>query len=59
MIKSFAVDTVVVACGSKPNDPLYDELKGKVETIIKVGDCVKPRSILEATREGADAGFKL
>ena len=58
-IESFAVDSVVIACGSKPNDPLYNELKGKVETIIKVGDCIKPRSILEATREGADAGFKL
>ncbi|HXY75105.1 MAG TPA: FAD-dependent oxidoreductase, partial [Dehalococcoidales bacterium] len=58
-METFPVDTVVFACGSKPNAPLFEALQGKVKNIIKIGDCIKPRSVLEAMREGADAGLNI
>jgi hypothetical protein len=58
-MESLPVDTVVFACGSKPYAPLYEELTGKVNTLIRVGDCIKPRSVLEAMLEGADAGLTI
>jgi len=66
-----SVGTIVCAVGAQPNDGLHEELvssglkviplspggeggvRGKV---IKVGDCVQPRTILEAVREGFEAG---
>ncbi|MDI3498950.1 MAG: 2,4-dienoyl-CoA reductase, partial [Archaeoglobus sp.] len=38
---------------------LYDELQGKVSELYKIGDCVKPRKALDATREGADLALKV
>ncbi len=57
--KELACDTVVIAVGTKPNDGLYDELQGKVAELYKIGDCVKPRKALDATKEAADLALKI
>ena len=43
---------IVVALGSKSNTALLDELKGEIANLYAVGDCVKPRTMLEAINEG-------
>jgi 2-enoate reductase len=50
------VSTVVCAVGADPNDELYDELVSAGLSVIKIGDCVQPRTILEAIQEGFQAG---
>ena len=48
------VDTVVLAMGSRSTDHLYRALKGRVQDLYPVGDCLAPRGVhhalLEATR---------
>ena len=50
------VGTVVCAVGADPNDELYKELVSAGFSVIKIGDCIQPRTILEAIREGFQAG---
>jgi 2,4-dienoyl-CoA reductase (NADPH2) len=52
-------DTVVLAAGSNPNEDLYTTLKGQVLECFAIGDCVKPRHILEAVEEGMDVASKI
>ena len=52
-------DTVVLAAGSRPNRQLLKALERKVPEVYQIGDCVKPRSILEALAEGFHVGQKL
>ena len=44
-------DTVVMACGTVPVNPLEDRLNGLVEKIIVVGDAKKARKAYEAIHE--------
>jgi 2,4-dienoyl-CoA reductase (NADPH2) len=46
-------DTVVLAAGSAPNNKLAEQLKGKVPQLYKIGDCVKPRKIIDGMSEAA------
>ncbi len=57
--KEIECDTAVLAVGTKPNDGLYDELKDRVAELYKIGDCVKPRKALDATKEAADLALKI
>ncbi len=50
------VDTVVMATLRKSCNELYHALKGRVKELRTVGDCVQPRSVLEAFWEGFIAG---
>jgi hypothetical protein len=52
-------DTVVLAAGNVANDGLYFELKGNVEEIYRVGDCVAPRKTDMAIIEGHRVGRML
>lgn len=47
-------DTIVLAVGYEPNGELYEALAGRVPEVYRVGDAAKPRSALEAIREGAE-----
>ncbi len=49
-------DTVVLAVGSTPNTELAADLKCAVDRLLFVGDCVEPRTIMEAVQEGFKAG---
>lgn len=53
------VDTVVVAVGMAPQKELQAELEGLVGEVYAIGDCVRPRRILEAVREGFEIGFSI
>jgi mycofactocin system FadH/OYE family oxidoreductase 2 len=53
------VDTVVLAAGAKADDGLYLALKGEVENVHRIGDCVAPRKLDHAIYEGYLAGREL
>jgi len=53
------VDSVVVAVGSAATKGLADAVKGMGLAVYAVGDCVKPRRILEAIREGFETAFAI
>ena len=50
------VDSVVFAVGGAADDGLYRALKGKVEVLFAVGDCVAPRGVEQAVYEGHKVG---
>jgi mycofactocin system FadH/OYE family oxidoreductase 2 len=50
-----SVDTVVLAMGSRSTDALYRALKGHVDELHAVGDCVAPRGVHQAILDGTRA----
>ena len=54
----FPADTVVVVGDMKSDRRIAQELKGKVEAVRVVGDCVEPRRVAEAIWEGFNAGLE-
>lgn len=50
------VETLVFAVGAEPSDGLCDKLMSSGVQAVKVGDCVEPRTLLEATKEAFQAG---
>ena len=54
-----AVDTVVTAVGSAPDSSLADSLKGSEFAVHTIADCVKPRRILDAIREGFETAYAI
>ena len=53
------IDTVVLATGAKADDDLYFALKGRIDNLHRIGDCVAPRKLDHAIYEGALAGREL
>ena len=49
-------DTIILAAGSRPNTGLLKALEGKVREVYQVGDCLEPRSLMEALAQGFHAG---
>jgi len=49
-------DSIVLAMGNRVEDTLYKDLKGKVNELYRVGDCVAPRKIDMAILEGDKVG---
>jgi len=49
----------VAAAGGVAEDRLYREFRGRVSDLRMVGDCVAPRTALEAIYEGHAAGRAL
>ena len=49
-------DTIVLDMGNMADDYLYKQLKGRVEALYRVGDCVAPRGIDMAIMEGRTMG---
>jgi mycofactocin system FadH/OYE family oxidoreductase 2 len=52
------IDTVVLATGAKADDELYFALKGRVENLYRIGDCLAPRKLDHAIYEGYLAGLE-
>jgi hypothetical protein len=50
------VGTVVSAVGAESCDGLLEELVSAGLSVIKIGDCLQPRTLLEAVQEGFQAG---
>ena len=52
-------DNVVLALGLKPSRKLYEALKGKVSELYMIGDCVKPRNIINSIQEGFQIALRI
>ena len=50
------VGTVVSAVGAESSDGLLEELVSAGLSVTKIGDCLQPRTLLEAVQEGFQAG---
>lgn len=50
-------DAVVLSLGATPVNGLARDLEDKVEKVFLVGDCAKPRKIIDAVHEGFRAGI--
>jgi NADPH-dependent 2,4-dienoyl-CoA reductase/sulfur reductase-like enzyme len=48
-------DSVLVAVGHQPHDPLSDELRSRGVDVVVIGDAVRPGQILDATRSARAA----
>ncbi len=59
--EKFAVsaDQVVIAAGMQKNDGIIDRLKGGMKEVYAIGDCVEPRRIGEAIKEGYRIGLRI
>lgn len=55
------IDTFILATGVEPNDSLFNQVKESNPSfkLFKVGDCKKPRTMLEAIHEGFIAAYEL
>jgi mycofactocin system FadH/OYE family oxidoreductase 2 len=53
------VDAIVLATGSRATDDLYRVLRGRVATLYRVGDCVAPRTGVDAIRDGHLVGRRV
>jgi len=52
-------DDLIIATGVKSNDKLEEEIKSKVPKLKKIGDCKKPRKIVDAVKDGYKIALKL
>jgi len=52
-------ETIVLSAGHKSEDSLLEELKGKFPEVHGIGDCIEPRTALEAIREAFDIAVKI
>jgi len=52
-------ETIILALGSKANQRVLEEIRGKVPQLIAVGDCLEPRRAKEAIHEGFWAALQL
>jgi len=50
------VDNVVLATPQRANEELYFSLKGKIPEVYRIGDCLAPRRVDAAIREGHRIG---
>jgi 2-enoate reductase len=57
--KTLKADTIILALGSKSENKLAEDLRGKASELYVVGDCVKPRKIWDAIHEGFVAGWRM
>jgi len=52
-------DNVVLALGLKPRKEIVKAFQGLAAEIFAIGDCVEPRKIIHAVREGFDVACKI
>ena len=55
----FKADQVVIAAGMKRDDHLYKAVQNALNEVYSIGDCVEPRRIGEAVKEGYRIGLKV
>jgi pyruvate/2-oxoglutarate dehydrogenase complex dihydrolipoamide dehydrogenase (E3) component len=53
------INALIFAVGAVPEEMRYEVLTPSGTPIIRVGDCVKPRTILESVQEGFQAGSSI
>ena len=52
-------DTIVLACGTRPDTGLYRSLKGEADRLFLAGAAWVPRGIAEATQHGMKVGLEV
>jgi len=52
-------DSIVIALGSKANNPLEECIKEKIDEVYVIGDAKKVRLVIDAVEEGARVALKL
>jgi len=52
-------DTVVMALGYQSNNELYHNIRNRFKEVYRIGDCIKPRTAMEAIHEGFEIGLKI
>ncbi len=57
--EAIPADTVVIAAGLETAGAERDSLTGSIAEVYEIGDCVKPRRLLDAIHEGAKAAMAL
>jgi 2,4-dienoyl-CoA reductase-like NADH-dependent reductase (Old Yellow Enzyme family)/thioredoxin reductase len=57
--RSFPADSFVLAMGLEADQSLSDAFKTKLPVYYNIGDCVKPRRIIDAIHEGFSIGQRL
>jgi len=55
--RTVAAETIVIAVGSQADSSLAEALAGGPLKVVSIGDCVEPRDIASAMREGIQAGL--
>jgi 2,4-dienoyl-CoA reductase (NADPH2) len=55
----YEVDTVAVTMGFQKNMDLANELRGEVPILLSVGDCVDPKRMPDATKQGYKAALNI
>lgn len=55
-LKTLNTDTIVLALGFRPEAEFVEKLRGQVSELYSVGDCVRPRGILDAIWEAYRIG---
>lgn len=58
-MQTLQADTIVIATGARSNRKLADELEGFIPELHIIGDCLRPRKILQAIHEGFNTGNKI
>ena len=53
------VDAVVLSLSAVPANELKNDLEDKLERVFTVGDCLRPRKIIDAIYEGFRAGISI
>ncbi len=53
------IDTIVIIMAGIPNSELYFALKGKIPELYRIGDCLVPRNVGLAIRDGHRVGRTL
>lgn len=56
---AFRADQVVIATGMKRDDYLYKAVQNILNEVYSIGDCVEPRRIGEAVKEGYRIGLRV
>lgn len=54
--RALPADVVILGTYERPSSTLYDTLKGSVQRLYRIGDCVAPRRIEQAIMEGRQVG---
>lgn len=52
-------DTLVTAFWRKADTALYDQLKGKMPHVVKIGDCLSPHRLMSAIYQGYKAAMEI
>lgn len=56
-IDELHADIIIIAVGYKPVEINFENIHINPKNLFKIGDCVKPRSIMEAIKEGNHVGY--